>query len=191
MIQKLKSTATGLAALAGISIGSMPSELVPKVESIYDFKVNNIEKKSVKLDKFKGKVLIVVNVASKCGLTPQYESLEALYRKYKDKGLVVLGFPANDFGNQEPGTEEEIQAFCSTKYDVTFPMFSKIVVTGDDTNPMYRWLIEQSGDKAPIEWNFAKFIVGRDGKAVARFGPRLKPTDKTFVAAIEKALAAK
>lgn len=191
MLNKVKSALTGIAAMAGVSVGCMPSELVPKVESIYEFEMPSIEKKAVKFDKFKGKVLIVVNVASKCGLTPQYEALESLYRKYKDKGLVVLGFPANDFGNQEPGTEQEIQTFCSTKYDVTFPMFAKVEVTGDNTTGIYRWLIEQSGDKNPIEWNFAKFIIARDGKTVQRFGPRTKPTDEKFLAALEKALAAK
>lgn len=191
MLDKLKSAVTGIAALAGVSVGSMPAELVPVAKTIYEFQMNSIDKKPVKLDKYKGKVLIVVNVASKCGLTPQYEALEALYRKYKDKGLVVLGFPANDFGGQEPGTEEEIKTFCSTKYDVTFPMFAKVEVTGDNTVGIYRWLIEQSGDKSPIEWNFAKFVVGRDGKSVQRFGSRLKPTDEKFVAAVEAALAAK
>jgi glutathione peroxidase len=159
--------------------------------TIYDFKLDSIEGKPVELAKYKGQVLLVVNVASKCGLTPQYEGLEASYRKYKDKGFSVLGFPANEFGGQEPGTNAEIKEFCTGKYNVTFPMFGKIVVKGEGIHPLYKWLLEQTDNKADIEWNFAKFVVGKDGKVVARFHPRTKPDDPAIVAVIEKALGAK
>ena len=151
----------------------------------------NIDGKETALKDYKGKVLVVVNVASKCGMTPQYEGLEAMYRKYKAQGLVVLGFPANEFGGQEPGTNAEIKEFCTGKYNVTFPMFSKIVVKGDGIHPLYKWLTEQTENKAEIEWNFAKFVVGRDGKVVARYHPRTTPNDVTLVATVERALAAK
>lgn len=157
--------------------------------SLYDFARKDIDGKERKLSEFKGKVVLVVNVASKCGLTKQYAGIEALYRKYRDKGLVVLGFPANNFGGQEPGTEAEIKQFCKGTYDVTFPMFSKISVKGEDIDPLYSWLIGQSGKSDDIEWNFAKFVVGRDGKRVLRFSPKTTPEAPEFVAAIEKELA--
>lgn len=156
--------------------------------SLYDFKMKDIDGKDVKLDKYKGKVTLVVNVASKCGLTPQYTALEALYRKYKAKGFVILGFPANQFGAQEPGTDSEIKQFCTGKYDVTFPMFSKIVVKGDDTNPLYKWLLQATPEHKDIEWNFAKFLVGKDGMVIKRFTPQTKPDDASIVEAVEAAL---
>ncbi len=156
--------------------------------SIYDFQMKTIDGKSKPLSKFKGKVLLVVNVASQCGNTPQYEGLEALYKKYKKKGLVVLGFPANQFGQQEPGTDSEIKKFCIEKYKVSFPMFSKIIVKGENIHPLYAWLIERSGRKDDIEWNFAKFVVERDGKTVHRFSPKTKPDDEKLLAAIHAAL---
>ncbi len=146
--------------------------------TIYDFTVDDIEGKPVKLDRFKGKVLLVVNTASKCGVTPQYKGLEALYRKYHDRGLEVLGFPCNQFGAQEPGSEQEIATFCQTNYDVTFPMFAKIDVNGDATAPLYRHLKHEKpgllGTEA-IKWNFTKFLVDRDGRVVARFAPNDTP----------------
>ena len=156
--------------------------------SIYDFTMKNIDGKTTPLKKYKGKVVLVVNVASKCGLTPQYEGLEATYRQYKDKGFVI-GFPANQFGKQEPGTDAEIKAFCTGKYDVTFPMFSKIVVKGDGIHPLYKWMVGATDNKEDIEWNFAKYVIGQDGKVIARFDPRTKPDAKKLVATIEKALA--
>lgn len=154
-------------------------------------KVKDIDGKEVDLaEAFKGKVVLFVNVASKCGLTPQYKELQALHEKYKDKGLVVAGFPANEFGKQEPGTEAQIKEFCTAKYSVTFPMFAKIVVKGEDTHPLYKGLAAAAGNKAP-EWNFAKYLVGKDGKLVGKFGARTKPDDKTIIEAIEKALDAK
>jgi glutathione peroxidase len=157
-------------------------------ETLYGFQVKDIDGREVKLDKYKGKVILVVNVASKCGLTPQYEGLEKLYKKYKDKGFVILGFPANEFAGQEPGSNAEIKQFCSMNYGVTFPMFSKIVVKGDGIHPLYQWLIAKSEKKNDIEWNFAKFLVGKDGKLKERFSPRMKPEAEELEKAIQNAL---
>lgn len=159
---------------------------------IYQFEMANIDGKATPLAKFKGKVLLVVNVASQCGNTPQYAGLEAIYRKYKDRGLVVLGFPANEFGGQEPGTNAEIKQFCTGNYHVTFPMFSKIVVKGDGINPLYSWLVKNSDRPSEdVEWNFAKFLIGRDGKVAKRIGPRTKVETPEILAAIEAELAKK
>ncbi len=157
-----------------------------RAASIYDFTMDSIEGTAVPLGNFKGKVALVVNVASRCGFTPQYTSLEATYRKYKDRGFVVLGVPANNFRNQEPGTNAEIQDFCKRTYDVTFPMFSKISVLGADKAPLYQYLTQTGGE---IEWNFTKFLVDRDGKVVARFPSKVTPDSPEVTAAIEKALA--
>ncbi|MFO0985439.1 MAG: glutathione peroxidase, partial [Planctomycetota bacterium] len=147
-----------------------------------DFTLKDIDGKDVDLAKtFKGKVVLVVNVASKCGLTPQYEKLEKLYQTYKDKGLVVLGFPANEFGAQEPGTNAEIKEFCTSKYKVTFPMFAKIVVKGEGIHPLYKHLTDQQTDAkfaGEIKWNFTKFLIGRDGQIAARFEPKVEPQAK-------------
>ncbi|MEQ1823475.1 MAG: glutathione peroxidase [Fimbriimonadaceae bacterium] len=158
--------------------------------SFYDFKMNDIGGKPVQFAKYKGKVTLVVNVASQCGLTPQYEGLQALYVKYKDKGLTVFGFPANEFRGQEPGTNSEIKEFCTAKYGVTFPMFEKSVVKGDGINPIYKWLLENGPRKDDIEWNFAKFLIGKNGEILGRFEPKIKPDDAALIAAIEKALSA-
>ena len=158
------------------------------------FKMKDIDGKEVDLAKtYTGKVVLVVNVASKCGLTPQYQDLEKIFETYKDKGFVVLGFPANEFGAQEPGTNEEIKQFCTSQYKVTFPMFSKIVVKGDGINPLYKFLTEKETNPASageIKWNFTKFLIGRDGKLIARFEPKTTPNSKDVTDAIEKALAA-
>jgi glutathione peroxidase len=145
----------------------------------YDFKVKTIKGKEIKLSEYKNKVVLVVNTASKCGLTPQYEGLEALYLKYKDKGFVILGFPCNQFLGQEPGTAEEIEKFCSVKYNVTFPLFEKIEVNGDKANPLYIFLKNslQIEGKNNIRWNFEKFLIGKDGKPVKRFAPTTKPAE--------------
>lgn len=157
-----------------------------------DIPVNDIDGKSTSLKAYKGKVVLVVNVASKCGLTPQYEALETVYEKYKTKGLVVVGFPCNDFAGQEPGTSEEIKTFCSTKYKVTFPLMEKIHVKGPEQHPLYAALTgKDSQFPGDIEWNFGKFVIGRDGKVLARFNPKIKPDDSTVIAAIESALASK
>jgi glutathione peroxidase len=158
-----------------------------KAASIHDFTMDSIDGKRVPLSGFKGQVALVVNVASRCGFTPQYTSLEATYKKYKDRGFVVLGFPANNFKNQEPGTNEEIQQFCSRTYGVTFPMFSKISVLGADKAPLYQYLTKETG--AEIEWNFTKFVIGRDGRVMARFPSKVTPDSPEVTAAIEKALA--
>lgn len=155
------------------------------------FEVKNIDGQSVNLGDYQGKVLLVVNVASKCGLTPQYAGLEGLYDKYKEKGLVVMGFPCNQFGGQEPGSEADIKAFCTSKYDVSFPMFTKLDVNGSDADPLYKYLTSQDlmpTGKGPISWNFEKFLIDREGKVIGRFSPRTKPDDAELVKMIEAAL---
>jgi glutathione peroxidase len=149
-----------------------------KEMSIYDFNVAQIDGKETSLQEYKGKVVLIVNVASQCGLTPQYSGLEELYEKYKAKGLVILGFPCNQFGGQEPGTEAEIKTFCETSFQVTFPLFSKINVNGADTHPLYKYLkIEKKGflGTEAIKWNFTKFLIDREGKVVERFSPQTEP----------------
>lgn len=158
-------------------------------KSIHDFTLKNIEGQDVKLDAYKGKVALLVNVASQCGYTPQYEGLQAIYSKYKDQGFVVLGFPANNFGAQEPGSNEEIKTFCSTKYNVTFPMFAKISVKGDDIHPLYQFLTsKESGFGGDVQWNFGKFLVDKEGKVIARFDSGDEPESSKVTQAIEQAL---
>lgn len=160
--------------------------------SFYDFKPLDIDGKPLALGKFKGKVALVVNVASLCGNTPQYEGLEKLYKAKKKAGFAVLGFPANEFGAQEPGTNKDIKTFCAGKYHVTFPMFSKIVVKGEGQDPLYKWLIAQSDRPSDaIEWNFAKFLIDRHGKVIARFKPNETVESPSVIAKIDAALAAK
>jgi glutathione peroxidase len=180
-------------ALLGSQALAMNAEMpTPEAKSIYDFKVKDIDGKDVPLSKFKGKVLVVVNVASKCGLTPQYKGLQALYDEKKKDGLVVLGFPANNFNGQEPGSESDIKVFCTENYNVSFPMFSKVSVKGEDKHPLYSWLIEHSDrPKDDIEWNFAKFVVSRDGKHVTRLKPQDTPESEPARKAVEAALASK
>jgi glutathione peroxidase len=157
---------------------------------IYGFTLNSIDGKPAPLADYKGKVVLLVNVASQCGYTPQYSGLEATYEKYKDQGFVILGFPANNFGAQEPGTNEEIKTFCTRKYSVTFPMYAKISVKGDDQAPLYAYLTKETGTgiAGEIKWNFTKFLVDRDGKVVQRFEPAVTPDSKDVTAAIEKQL---
>ena len=146
--------------------------------SIYDFTVKDIHGKPVKLDRYRGKVMLIVNTASECGFTPQYKGLEAVYEKLHDKGLEVLGFPCNQFGGQEPGTEEEIGEFCQVNYGVTFPMFAKVDVNGDEAHPLFEWLRNEKSGLMPgdaIKWNFTKFLVGRDGQVIKRFSPTTDP----------------
>jgi glutathione peroxidase len=160
-------------------------------QTLHDFTVKDIRGKDESLSAYKGKAVLIVNVASECGYTTQYEGLQKLYAKYKDKGLVVLGFPANNFGSQEPGTNEEIMNFCSSKYSVTFPMFSKISVYGHDMHPLYAMLTSDHGAAAPageVSWNFEKFLVGKDGKVVKRYKSRVKPDSAELLADIEAAL---
>jgi glutathione peroxidase len=176
------------------------------LESIYAMPVQRIDGTSASLSDYAGRVLLIVNVASKCGLTPQYEGLEKLYADYRDRGLVVLGFPANNFMGQEPGTNAEIASFCQTTFGVDFPMFAKISVAGDDQAPLYRLLtesgvprqlptnarknaVDKQNEKA-VRWNFEKFLVNRSGKVVGRFDPEMIPTDPILIAAIDRELAA-
>jgi glutathione peroxidase len=160
-------------------------------KSIYDFTMRSIDGQDVSLGSYKGKVVLLVNVASKCGFTPQYAGLESLYEKYKDRGLVIVGVPANNFMSQEPGTNEEIKKFCSTKYNVSFPMMSKVSVKGDDKTPLYTFLTDPSSDPqfaGDIKWNFTKFLFDRNGKPVARFEPATKPDSPEVLSAVETAL---
>jgi glutathione peroxidase len=160
------------------------------MSSVYDFSAQTLTGKARKLSDFRGSVLLVVNTASKCGFTPQYAGLEALYKKYKDRGLVVLGFPSNQFGEQEPGPDSEIAEFCEMNYGVSFPMFSKVDVNGDAAHPLFKYLASSKrglmGSQA-IKWNFTKFLVGRDGTVLERYAPTTKPED--LGPDIEKALA--
>ena len=153
--------------------------------SLHDFTMNDIKGKATPLASYKGKAVLVVNVASQCGYTPQYAGLQSLYEKYKDKGLVIAGFPANNFGAQEPGTNDEIKTFCERNYKVTFPMFSKISVTGSDQAPLYKYLTDSGGK---VSWNFTKFLVGPDGQVVGRYASTTKP--EKIAADIEKLLPA-
>jgi glutathione peroxidase len=181
-------------ALCKDIVNSPTTMPAPVGTSPLDFTVKDIDGKDVNLADYRGKVVLLVNVASKCGFTPQYKSLEALYVTYKDRGLTIIGFPANNFKSQEPGTDADIKAFCTSKYDVTFPMMSKISVKGDDKHPLYKFLTESptAGDfHGEIAWNFTKFLVDRNGNVIARFASATKPTDPAFVAAVEDALNAK
>ncbi|MDX2129518.1 MAG: glutathione peroxidase [Chloroherpetonaceae bacterium] len=155
--------------------------------SVYDIPVNTIEGKTSKLSEYKGKVILVVNVASECGYTPQYAELQSLYEAYGEKGLVVVGFPCNDFGGQEPGGSEEIKKFCSTNYKVTFPMYEKLSMQ----HPLYQYLTENAPEKGAVKWNFEKFLIGKDGKVLARFRSRVKPMSEEMKKSVEAALAAK
>jgi glutathione peroxidase len=158
--------------------------------NIYDFTLPNIDGKSMPLADFKGKVVLVVNVASQCGFTPQYTALEATYEKYKAQGFVIVGFPANNFGAQEPGTNEEIKTFCSRKYSVTFPLYSKVSVKGDDQTPLYQYLTKDTpaGINGDIKWNFTKFLVDRKGTVVQRFESKITPDSPEVTSAIEQLL---
>ncbi len=160
------------------------------MNSIYDIPLKDINGKPASLGPYKGQVLLIVNVASKCGNTPQYAALEALYEKDKDKGLRVLGFPCNDYGSQEPGSNEEIVQFCTSKYNVTFPLFDKLHTKGPEQHPLYHWL---TGSTSPfpgdVGWNFEKFVIAKDGTIAARFKPKTKPDSPEVLAAIDKELA--
>lgn len=156
--------------------------------SVHDFSMKTIDGKEKSLSDYKGNVLLIVNVASFCGYTPQYKDLEEVYRKYKDKGFRILAFPANNFGEQEPGSDEDIKTFCSTKYDVTFDVFSKISVRGDDQHPLYRYITKDSPFPGEVKWNFQKYLVNQKGTLVAMFPSKTKPTDRLVVERIEALL---
>lgn len=182
-------------ALCGGLMGSLPAEgheeglrMAAKTTSLYDFTMDDIDGKPVNLGDYRGKVLLVVNTASLCGNTPQYTDLERIYEQYHDKGFEVLAFPANNFGQQEPGTNAEIKGFCLTKYSVSFPLFSKISVKGSDKHPLYHYLTEQSPFPGEVEWNFQKYLVDRSGNVVGRFHHRTKPVSPEVVNEIERVL---
>jgi glutathione peroxidase len=200
------SNLAGAAVIAGLLAGCGPSYLGPdqaqasekgplvmtaQTGSVYDFTLDDIDGKPTPLNKFRGKVLLLVNTASMCGNTPQYTDLETIYEKYQDRGLEILAFPANNFGRQEPGTNQEIKSFCFTKYSLTFPLFSKISVKGADKHPLYRYLTEQSPFPGEVEWNFQKYLVDRSGNVIARYHHRTKPLADEIVQGIETALAAR
>jgi len=176
-----------------LSLGVLILMVTPAfaASSIYDFTLPSIDGQAMPLSNYKGKVVLLVNVASRCGFTPQYKGLEALYEKYKDQGFVILGFPANNFGSQEPGTNQEIKTFCSTKYSVTFPMYAKVSVKGADQTPLYQYLTTQADPThtGDIKWNFTKFLVDRDGHVVQRFESAVTPDSQEVVSAVEKQLS--
>ena len=167
-----------------VEAGETPETLSP----IFQFMMNDIDGHRVHLKQFQGKVLMIVNTASFCGNTPQYGGLQTLYEQYRDQGFEILAFPANNFGEQEPGTSEEIKTFCYTKYALEFPLFEKISVKGDDTHPLYQYLTKQSPYPGDIEWNFQKFLVNRNGQVIARYRPGLKPLSPQIVQDIQRAL---
>jgi glutathione peroxidase len=184
-----------LVLLAFVSSAISDDKGDKKVPPVLNFKMKNIEGKEVDLADYQGKVLLIVNVASKCGYTPQYKGLQALHDKYSKEGLVVLGVPANDFGMQEPGSDEEISKFCTSKYNVKFDMLSKVsVAEGDDQAPLYKYLTSKETDPkhgGKIKWNFTKFLIGRNGEIVDRYEPNVKPQDKKVTSAIETELKKK
>ncbi|HUE54874.1 MAG TPA: glutathione peroxidase [Candidatus Udaeobacter sp.] len=166
--------------------------LVAAEKTVHDYTLNSIDGQPASLAAYKGKVVLLVNVASKCGYTPQYTALEAVYEKYKDRGFVIVGVPANNFGSQEPGSNQEIKSFCSSKYHVTFPMMAKVSVKGEDITPLYQFLTDKSAHAetgGEIQWNFTKFLVGPDGRVITRFEPEITPDSPQVTSAIEKALA--
>lgn len=173
--------ATGWMAAAHFALGA----------SLYDYELNSINYDKLRLQDFKGKVLLIVNVASRCGYTPQYSGLQTLYLQHKDQGFVILGIPSNDFGQGEPGSDPEIKQFCKRRYDVTFPMSSKVSITGNNAIPLYEYLTDKSVNPKTggrIHWNFTKFLISRDGTILARFEPAIAPEDPALVQAVESAL---
>ena len=178
-----------LRTLLALTCTALMAATVSAADSLYDIPLKDIDGKDTSLKAYAGKPILIVNVASKCGYTKQYSGLEEVYRKYKDKGLVVLGFPSNDFGGQEPGTNEEIKKFCSSKFDVTFPMFDKLHTKGPEQHPLYAAL---TGPTSPVpgdvKWNFNKFLIGKDGKIIKRYDSKVAPDDATLTADIDAAL---
>lgn len=188
-------------ALAGASIACAATaareERVmsePAAKSVHEFTMKNIDGKDVKLSDYRGQVLMLVNTASQCGLTPQYKGLQAIYQKYQAQGFTILGFPANNFGGQEPGSNEEIKEFCTMKFKVSFPMFAKISVKGADQHPLYQFLTSKESNPqfgGEIGWNFNKFLIGKSGEIIGRFNPQVDPESPEVAAAIERAIAVK
>jgi glutathione peroxidase len=188
------TTFAGLALLFGVSMAVAEGKGDKKVPPVLNFKMKNLAGKEVKLADYQGKVVMIVNVASKCGYTPQYKGLQALHDKYAKEGLVVLGVPSNDFGRQEPGTDEEIAAFCDQNYGVKFDMLSKVAVKGEKKAPLYKYLTSKETNPTfggDIKWNFTKFLISRDGAIVGRFEPAVEPESENVTQAIEAELAKK
>lgn len=191
----MKKIISFLASIAILFSTQISAKLYPRYpeetsNNILDLSVKDINGKEVKLSNYKGKVLLIVNVASKCGYTPQYEGLEKIYKQYKSKGFEILAFPCNDFGAQEPGTNEEIKEFCSTNYNVTFQLFDKIKVLGKEKSKLYERLINSKNvEQGDIKWNFEKFLIDKNGEIVARFRSKVKPESEEIIKAIEKELA--
>jgi len=185
--------ALGLGVVAGCNPGyTLAGESggpATQTGSVYDFTLNDVDGKALPLNQFRGKVLLLVNTASLCGNTPQYEQLQTMYERYQGRGFEILAFPANNFGQQEPGTNAEIKKFCYTKYSLTFPLFSKISVKGDDKHPLYRYLTERSPFPGEVEWNFQKYLVDRTGHIIARYHHRTKPLSDEIVQDVERTLS--
>jgi glutathione peroxidase len=181
--EKSPTTSTATAGTCGADLVAEPS--------FYDLKVKSVEGEAVNLATYKGKVALVVNTASRCGYTSQYKDLQAVFAKYKEQGLVVLGFPSNDFGGQEPGTNKDIKAFCETNFNVKFPLFEKAPVTGKEIQPAFKFLTSNSSSVGPVEWNFEKFLVDRNGKVVGRFKSKVSPSAKEVSSLIEDKLKEK
>ena len=181
-----------IAGMLLLMIFGVYAEEENRMDSVHDLTINSIDGEPVKLSQYRGKVLLIVNVASRCGLTGQYAGLQELFEKYQQQGFTVLGFPANNFHGQEPGTDSEIKQFCTLNYGVTFPLFSKLSVKGDDQHPLYAYLTSEEIHPqfgGEITWNFNKFLVSSEGKIIGRFGSQVAPMDETVLIAIEQALA--
>lgn len=193
LLRKLRMAAASLLFSAGGAFSAKkevkPMQAEKTKGRIYEFEMTSIDGKPAKLSKYKGHPLLVVNVASLCGFTPQYKDLETLYGKYKDKGLRIAAFPANEFGAQEPGSDAEIKTFCLTKYALSFDLYSKIAVKGPSIHPLYKYLTTEAGHDGDIPWNFSKFLLDKEGRVVARFGPEANPAGKEIVSKVEALLA--
>ncbi len=191
MMSRLLFAAVCVLLVPACAASAIAAENSKDVPPVLQFKTKSLEGKDVDLAQYKGKVLLIVNTASACGFTPQYQDLEALHEKYSKEGLAVLGFPCNQFRHQEKGTPQQIRDFCTSKYKVAFDLFEKIEVNGKDRAPLYKWLTSEEAtpaDPGPVAWNFEKFLVGRDGKVIARFRSPVRPSDPKVVEAIEAAL---
>ncbi|MBX2991782.1 MAG: glutathione peroxidase [Bacteroidetes bacterium] len=188
LFRALLRTPTGAFVIITMLWGSTVSSLAGSQNSIYNFSMKDIDGREIDFSRYQGKVLLLVNVASECGYTPQYKELEALHQKYKDKGLIILGFPANNFGGQEPGADEEINAFCDRNYGVTFDLFSKISVKGSDQHPLYKLITSNPTVGGDVKWNFQKYLVDRNGNLTHKFLSRVKPLSDELVSAVEALL---
>lgn len=184
----LRHIVLAVALIATLIWGTSMQAKADDKKSVYDFTMKTIDGKEVSLSRYKGKVLLIVNVASECGNTPQYKDLEALYEKYKDKGFAILGFPANNFGSQEPGTDAEIKTFCDKHYGVTFDLFSKISVKGSDQAPLYKFITTDANVSGEVKWNFQKYLIDKNGTLTHKFLSKVEPMSEEIVSAVEAAL---